>query len=82
MVAPSAKAALVTASFVPNQQTDFIFSVAGEELGFIGCAVIIAILADIVAPHERPRYLGYMAATFTSASVEAFITGNEASCGP
>ena len=39
---------LVTASFVPNQQTDFIFSVAGEELGFIGCAVIIAILAVVV----------------------------------
>ena len=32
---------LVTASFVPNQQTDFIVSVAGEELGFVGCAVII-----------------------------------------
>ena len=28
---------LVTASFVPNQQTDFIFSVAGEEAGFVGC---------------------------------------------
>ena len=39
---------LVTASFVPNQQTDFIFSVAGEELGFVGCAVIIAILGVVV----------------------------------
>ena len=39
---------LVTASFVPNQQTDFIFSVAGEEIGFAGCAAIIAVLAILV----------------------------------
>jgi rod shape determining protein RodA len=35
-------------SFVPSVQTDFIFTVAGEELGFIGCAVIVALLAVIV----------------------------------
>jgi len=29
--------------FVPEQQTDFIFTVAGEELGFIGCSVILAL---------------------------------------
>ena len=29
-------------------QTDFIFTVAGEELGFAGCAVIVALLAFIV----------------------------------
>jgi rod shape determining protein RodA len=27
--------------FVPEQQTDFIFTVAGEELGFLGCALIL-----------------------------------------
>jgi rod shape determining protein RodA len=27
--------------FVPEQQTDFIFTVAGEELGFIGCSFIL-----------------------------------------
>ena len=31
--------------FVPEQKTDFVFTVAGEELGFVGCAVIIALLA-------------------------------------
>ena len=39
---------LVTASFVPNQQTDFIVSVAGEELGFVGCAVIIVLLGIVI----------------------------------
>ena len=27
--------------FVPEQQTDFIFTVAGEELGFLGCGFIL-----------------------------------------
>ena len=35
-------------NFVPSVQTDFIFTVAGEELGFIGCAAIVAMLAFIV----------------------------------
>jgi rod shape determining protein RodA len=35
-------------NFVPSVQTDFIFTVAGEELGFIGCAVIVALLAIII----------------------------------
>jgi rod shape determining protein RodA len=35
-------------NFVPSVQTDFIFTVAGEELGFVGAAVIVALLAFIV----------------------------------
>jgi rod shape determining protein RodA len=35
-------------SFVPSVQTDFIFTVAGEELGFVGCAAIVGLLAFIV----------------------------------
>ncbi|CAN2207096.1 FtsW Bacterial cell division membrane protein [Candidatus Nanopelagicaceae bacterium] len=34
--------------FVPEQQTDFIFTVAGEELGFVGCSVIILLLLTIL----------------------------------
>lgn len=35
-------------NFVSENQTDFIFSVAGEELGFIGCAAIILLLLFII----------------------------------
>ncbi len=35
-------------SFLAEPETDFIFAVAGEELGFIGCATIILLLALIV----------------------------------
>jgi rod shape determining protein RodA len=34
--------------FVPEQQTDFIFTVAGEELGFLGSSVIILLLLTIL----------------------------------
>ncbi len=34
--------------YLPAKQTDFIFSVAGEELGFIGCLLVIALLALII----------------------------------
>src|SRR5699024_73010 len=34
--------------FVPEQHTDFIFTVAGEELGFVGAMAIIALTALIL----------------------------------
>ena len=34
---------------LPGRHTDFIFSVCGEELGMVGCLVIIALLAAIIA---------------------------------
>ena len=35
-------------NFIVEPQTDFIFAVTGEELGFIGCATVIILLALIV----------------------------------
>src|SRR5262249_56007518 len=35
-------------NFVPSVQTDFIFTVAGEQLGFVGCAVIVGLLTVLV----------------------------------
>jgi rod shape determining protein RodA len=37
-----------TGHFVPEQQTDFIFTVAGEELGFVGSAVIVLLLGILI----------------------------------
>lgn len=33
---------------VPEQENDFIFTVAGEELGFIGCIILMGILLAII----------------------------------
>lgn len=45
----SESTSLKNAEFIIEPQTDFIFAVAGEELGFVGCAVIIVLLLLIVA---------------------------------
>jgi rod shape determining protein RodA len=34
--------------FVPEQQTDFVFTVAGEELGLLGAGVLIALLGLVI----------------------------------
>jgi rod shape determining protein RodA len=39
---------LVAGNFVPEQHTDFIFAVAGEELGFVGAVTIVALLAIVL----------------------------------
>lgn len=39
----------VANNVVPIQESDFIFSVAGEELGFIGCCILILLLVLILA---------------------------------
>ncbi|MER5479549.1 rod shape-determining protein RodA [Streptomyces sp. NPDC002734] len=37
-----------TGQFVPEQQTDFIFTVAGEELGFVGAGLILLLLGVVL----------------------------------
>ncbi|WP_282794767.1 rod shape-determining protein RodA [Streptomyces sp. CC224B] len=37
-----------TGQFVPEQQTDFVFTVAGEELGFVGAGAILFLLGVVL----------------------------------
>lgn len=38
----------VQLGYLPGKHTDFIFAVAGEELGFLGCALVIALLVFLI----------------------------------
>ncbi|MER6572298.1 rod shape-determining protein RodA [Streptomyces sp. NPDC001093] len=40
--------AQTTGQFVPEQQTDFVFTVAGEELGFVGAGFIIFLIGVVL----------------------------------
>jgi rod shape determining protein RodA len=44
---------LVSGSFIPSQPTDFIFTVAGEELGFAGCIAIVVLLGFVIVRAVR-----------------------------
>jgi rod shape determining protein RodA len=44
-------------NFVPEQQTDFIFTVVGEQLGFVGCAVLIGLLVLLVLRAVRIAFM-------------------------
>lgn len=41
-------ASVKNGNFLSEEQTDFIFAVIGEELGFIGCVAVIALFAVLV----------------------------------
>jgi rod shape determining protein RodA len=51
-------------AFLPEQHTDFIFSVVGEEFGLLGCVVVLTLYLYIVvkmlrlAAHVRNRFAG------------------------
>jgi rod shape determining protein RodA len=44
---------IVAGNYVPSQQTDFIFTVAGEELGFVGTITIVVLLFIVVVRAVR-----------------------------
>ena len=55
----------VESYIVPEQENDFIFTVAGEELGFIGCIAIFLILLAIILKiffdaYKAKDYIGKM----------------------
>ncbi len=40
---------LTNLQFIPEQHTDFIFSALGEELGFLGCAMVIFLIFILIS---------------------------------
>ncbi|GAA3489474.1 MULTISPECIES: rod shape-determining protein RodA [Streptomyces] len=42
------KGSQTTGQFVPEQQTDFVFTVAGEELGFLGAGAVLVLLGVVL----------------------------------
>ncbi|HET8615847.1 MAG TPA: rod shape-determining protein RodA [Actinomycetales bacterium] len=53
--------------FVPYQQTDFVFSVAGEELGFVGSSLLLVLQAvvlwrGLVVAHRAEELFGRLVA--------------------
>jgi cell division protein FtsW len=66
--------------YIPEPQTDFIFSIIGEELGFIGCVVIIILFLVLIqrgiriAMHAKDVYGTLLAVGITSViAIQAMI---------
>ena len=57
---------------LPARQTDFIFSVCGEELGMVGCLLLLLVLALIIL---RCYWVGRNASSPFSAYVSMGIAG-------
>lgn len=45
---PSAAQSMLRTGFISESETDFIFAVIGEELGFIGCCAVVILLTVVV----------------------------------
>lgn len=72
--------ARVASGIVPEQENDFIFTVAGEELGFIGCILLLflllAICIKLIMDATKARdYLGKMicVGVFSMIGVQTII---------
>ena len=73
--------------FLPEPHTDFIFSIIGEELGFIGAFILIALFAFLmwrgfrIARYSHDRFDYYAALGFTlMIGVQALINISVALC--
>jgi cell division protein FtsW len=65
--------------FLPNAHTDFIFAIIGEELGLVGCLIVLALFAGFgivgfhVARNAPDRY-----GTLLAAGITTWIVGQAA----
>ncbi|MBN1760629.1 MAG: FtsW/RodA/SpoVE family cell cycle protein [Chitinispirillaceae bacterium] len=65
-------------SFLPEQHTDFIFSVLGEQFGLVGCSLVLLLFLFLIAKsyaltrHIRNRFFNLI--IVGSASIIAFHT--------
>lgn len=66
------KGTMTQMQIVPENQTDSIFTVAGEELGFIGCMAIIVLLTLLIM---RLFYISFRASTMFSALLAVGVAG-------
>jgi cell division protein FtsW len=73
--------------FLPEPHTDFIFSIIGEELGFIGAFLLIALFAFLlwrgfrIARYSQDRFAYYAALGFTlMIGIQALINISVALC--
>jgi rod shape determining protein RodA len=65
---------LTNLDFVPEQHTDFIFTVAGEEFGFVGAALILALFAILMWRAIRISFLSKDAfGTYLAAGIAAMF---------
>lgn len=60
--------------YVPINESDFIFSVAGEEFGFLGCCIIIALFGFIIyqclmTAKQAPDYMGMLIAVGVASMI-------------
>ncbi|GGO80892.1 rod shape-determining protein RodA [Wenjunlia tyrosinilytica] len=60
--------------FVPEQQTDFVFTVAGEELGFVGAGALILLIGVVLWRACRiARNAGDLYSTIVAAGIVAWF---------
>lgn len=67
--------------FLPDAHTDFIFSVIGEELGFLGCLVLLAAFTILIArglrvAAEAEDRFGYLLAVGLTINLAVYIVIN------
>lgn len=73
--------------FLPFSESDFILSIIGEEMGFVGCLLVIALFVFVVvkgilvALRARDRFSAYLAAGITSMIAVQTIVNVAVVCG-